>query len=54
MVAMSEKMAETPADGFDDASALGLSLPTEDDLPCDNKEPMETPRNREQMKTDSG
>jgi hypothetical protein len=24
-------------------------LPTEDDLPCDDGEPMETPRHREQM-----
>jgi hypothetical protein len=25
------------------------ALPTEDDLPCDGGEPMETPRHREQM-----
>ena len=25
------------------------ALPTEDDLPCDDGEPMETPRHREQM-----
>lgn len=41
--------AYTPVDVFDDASVYNVSLPTEDDLPCDDGEPMETPKHREQM-----
>ena len=29
--------------------SIHRALPTEDDLPCDDGEPMETPRHRDQM-----
>ena len=44
-------LPETELIDPDEAEILASfrALPTEDDLPCDDGEPMETPRHREQM-----